>query len=103
MKPSPEFALQPKEFWAHVRLIGQLVGYTERPVGRASAADAGRRSGAIKVPSRNEICSALDRVGLQSDHLFDPAGRPTDLGRRLTRYFEYRAHALTSRVEPKLL
>ena len=80
MKPNPEFLKQDKAFWAFVRTISQEVGYTE-------AKDK------IKVPTLVEIAGALTALRLDPTAVIQ-SGIPTDLGRKLVGYFEYRAAAI---------
>ena len=77
-------------FWANVRSISQQVGYTVR----------GR--GIVKIPSLDEMCRAMSRIGLSSTHLMDDGG-PTALAGRLCDYFETRALLLNDFVEPRLM
>jgi len=91
MRPDPRFLNQPRSFWAHVRTIGQAVGYTVR----------GERQ--IKVPSFTDIAAAFSGLGLQHHHLIDGTGTPTALGQTLRDYFEYRAECLNQYVEPRLM
>lgn len=95
MKPDNRFLGRPKHFWANVRLISQEAGYTER----------GRRGkkGRIKVPTLAEMVTALRKFGLGAIHLIDERGKPTELGQMLSAYFEYRAEALNTVVEPQLM
>jgi hypothetical protein len=91
MIPDPRFLNQPRSFWAHVRTIGQAVGYAVR----------GEQQ--IKVPSFDEIAAAFSSLGLKHDHLVDQTGAPTALGQTLRGYFEYRAERLNQYVEPRLM
>lgn len=91
MKPDPRFADLPREFWANVRLISQEVGYKVR----------GQQQ--VKVPSSSEIRQALEKIGLQTDHLLDASGTPTRLGDALLSYFAHRAKTLHDYAEPLLM
>ena len=77
-------------FWANVRSISQEVGYTVR----------GR--GIVKIPSLDEMCRAMSRIGLTCTHLMHD-GEPTALATRLCDYFEVRARLLNEFVEPRLM
>lgn len=81
----------PQVFWANVRTISQAVGYTDR------------RTKAIRVPTPAEIMGAYSRLGLDSSHLFDRRGYPTEMGAHLLDYFAYRAEALGQVAEPNLM
>lgn len=90
MTPNPIFLDQPKRFWAYVRSISQAVGYTIR----------GR--GQIKVPTVEEMATALNSLGLDGARLLGARG-PTSLAQGLHKYFKYRAHVLNTFVEPRLM
>lgn len=47
--------------------------------------------------------TALQDLGLKSTHIVDLQERPTDLGRSLAAYFEFRAQVLNNFVEPRLM
>jgi hypothetical protein len=94
MQPNKSFAGLPKEFWANIRTIGQEVGYTVKSAGQA---------GQIKVPTLAEIKDALEAIHLTSKHLVGEDAKPTDLGKRVIAYFEYRAGLLNREVEPLLM
>ncbi len=91
MKPDPRFVGRPKHFWANIRSISQEIGYTVR----------GR--GLIRVPSLAEMQSAMRKLGLGTSHLAGPDGAPSDLANSLCDYFQYRANALNTFVEPRLM
>lgn len=84
------FARQPKDFWAHVRSISEVAGYTVRG------------QGTIKVPTEQEIASALKKLGLRSDHVLSN-GIKTAFGELLHGYYEYRANVLNTFVQPRLM
>lgn len=90
MRPDSRFARQPKPFWAHVRLLSQEIGYTDR------------RTSSIRVYSEREIKTALVALGLTHDHLFEKGG-PSYLGLHLLSYFEYRANLLNTFVQSHLM
>lgn len=90
MKPDQRFRKQPKHFWANVRTISQEVGYTVR----------GQKI--IKVPTQNELQFALNKLGLSSKHIIEK-GSLTEFGKNVFDYFHYRAEALNSFVEPRLM
>jgi len=100
MQPNRDFVGLPKAFWANIRTISQEVGYTVKPKRQRGVTAP---AGPIRVPTLEEIRAALEAIHLTAAHLVGPAGRPTDLGRRVTRYYEYRADALNRMVEPLLM
>lgn len=91
MKPNARFQNQPKHFWANVRSISQHLGYTAR------------KTGQVKVPTLEEMRQVMRELGLKSAHIADDDGQPTELGRALSDYFEYRADALNNYVKPRLM
>src|SRR3990167_5111117 len=91
MKPDQRFIKQPKSFWANVRTISQYVGYTVR------------NRGQIKIPTLQEIQKAYRDLGLNTAHIIEENGRPTQTGRTLIAYFKYRANILNTFVEPRLM
>ncbi len=91
MKPNDTFLKLPKTFWAGVRLISQEIGYTERGTGR------------IKVPSREQIKTKLERCEIDFDKLQNQRFASKDFGTLLADYFVYRADILYSFVEPHLM
>ncbi len=91
MKPDSRFVNLGKDFWAHVRAISQIVGYTER----------GR--GSIKVPTMEEIGESLTRRGMSKARVISQSGQPSEFGRLVSAYFKYRAEVLNKRVEPRLM
>jgi hypothetical protein len=91
MKPNDTFLKLPKTFWASVRLISQEVGYTERGTGR------------IKVPSREQMKTKLERSRVDFDKLQNQRFDSKDFGTLLADYFAYRADTLYSFVEPHLM
>ena len=91
MKPDPRFVNQPKEFWAHVRLIGQEVGYTDR------------RTGTIKIPTLQEIEACFKTLRLRMDGISSSEGGLTEVGISLFNYFRFRSDLLLNAIEPFLM
>lgn len=90
MQPDNRFVGLPLSFWADVRLIGEAVGYTVR------------NKGTIRVPTPREIVTAYAARELSTEHLF-AANRPTNMGRTVLSYLDYRAKVLNEYVEPRLM
>jgi len=86
MKADLRFTNQPLSFWAHVRIISQQVGYTERikrrdrVAERAKAKGTGRATGPVRVPTLSEMKEALEGIGLSSGHIVDGEDRPVASG-----------------------
>jgi hypothetical protein len=91
VKADARFLALPKSFWACVRTIGQHVGYTA----------PGKKE--ILVPTIYEMHDAMVENGLEPSYLVKADGTPTDLGAALLSYMEYRANALNTYVEPRLM
>lgn len=91
MKPDQKFLNLPKDFWAHIRLISQEVGYTVRDQKQ------------IKKPTIKEIQEAFAKLSLDSKHLFDLKGNTTEYGCLVSDYFAYRARVLEKYVESLLM
>ena len=91
MRADTRFVSQPRAFWANVRTISQEVGYTVR----------GAR--VIRVPTLQDVIHVFGRLGLNTNHIQNPDGIPTDFGRLLLEYFLYRADVLNTYVEPRLM
>jgi hypothetical protein len=90
MQPNPIFSNLDKKFWANVRTISEALGYTNRQTKQ------------IKIYETSEIMQALLNVGLGTAHLAKD-DMPTELGKLLHAYFEYRANVLNTYVGPRLM
>ena len=90
LRADSRFERQPKSFWADVRTIGELVGYSTR------------NQGTVRVPTTDEVKRSYGEAGLQVRHLFHH-GSTTEAGDRLFEYLEHRAQVLNQYVEPRLM
>ncbi len=92
MKPEQRFLGQSKAFWANVRTISEMVGYTAKGTGQ------------VKVPTKEEVIEALSGSGLSATHVINSGdGELTPLGVTLLDYFAHRAKVLNEYVEPRLM
>ena len=91
MIANPEFKRQPKYFWAYVRTLSQYLGYTVRS------------KGIVKVPTLSEMRACLRSLGLDPNRVVDTFGEPTQLGKGLNRYFQYRSKVLNDSVQHQLM
>lgn len=91
MKPDRRFMNLDKEFWANIRLISEMVGYTSR------------KSGQVRAPSLDSTRKAFVSRKLNYHHLQSDDGQLSDLGRLVVEYFEYRAKVLNDQVENRLM
>jgi hypothetical protein len=89
MKPNPKFRNQTKEFWANVRLISEVVGYTVR----------GKDE--IKIPSMKDIVDGYSARALNTEKILKN-NKKTKMGSDLLAYFEYRATILNGTVQGNL-
>lgn len=89
MIPNPQFNKLPKSFWAAVRSISQHCGYTQ--------------TGAIKIPTVEEMRAAYVTLGMNPGALDLPLTREASVGEILSRYFAERARMLTDEAEPALM
>lgn len=90
MKANERFNRQELNFWADVRLISQLTGYTDR------------KTKAIKVPTIDEIVQEYERLGLSTFEIQD-SGELTPYGSLLIDYFQYRSDILNKTVKNLLM
>ena len=88
MKPNEKFLKKPKSFWANVRSISQVVGYS--------------KDRKIIAPKAWQMVAAFSKLKLDGD-LLTSGGSMTELAQDLEEYFEERAHVLSNAVEPKLM
>jgi len=91
VKPEEQFLKQPKHFWAYVRTLSQLLGYTHRNTGQ------------IKIPTISEVTRGLDSIGLRTATIVSEDNQPTALAQILLAYFEYRANVLNNFVRQHLM
>lgn len=91
MKANKLFLSQPKAFWANVRTISQGVGYTQRMQGQ------------IKIPTVAEIKKVYASLDLKTEHILDSSDKPTQAGKLLFDYFQYRADILNKEIKPLLM
>ena len=91
MKPKPEFARLPRDFWAHVRFISETTGYSDRT------------TPGLRRYTLDDMSQALWGSGLSVGYVRDRNGRPTSEGRLLVRYLNFRADTLEKVVEPNLM
>lgn len=96
MKPNPVFRNQPKAFWAYVRTISQEVGYTRK----AAVSEA---SSQVRRPSLEDMAQALQKLKLVATKVLNEDGTPTELGKTLLNYFQYRADVLNVEIQSQLM
>jgi len=91
VQPDRRFLHKSSSFWACVRTVSQEVGYTVR------------LKKIVKVPTLEQMASAFDSLGLDSQRIRNHKDEPTKLASELLDYFKYRANALNKVVEPLLM
>jgi len=89
MQPNMKFQKLPRNFWAQVKLVSMTLGYS--------------KGEEIKKYTIDEIVDGLKFNDLETDHLITESGKITKDGKLLIDYFEFRANALKSVVEPNLM
>ncbi len=98
MTPDPRFLGRPPEFWAYVRSVSEVVGYSRK-----------KRTKPLPIPAQvkkitlPEILKALARIGMSSDAVATAGGHATTLGRELVDYFAFRADAINGHVHDSLM
>lgn len=85
MRANKQFLGCPPEFWDHVRVLSERIGYSVDSM--------------IRAPDEAEIRQALARLNLSDKHLLEGSPSLIDL---LIAYFAHRASLLND-VEPKLM
>jgi hypothetical protein len=94
MKASERYGSQPREFWAHVRLVSEHLGYS-------LSARKGQKKGLRRFGIK-DIARALSERGLTTGHVL-AGSTPTRFGQLLEGYLNYRADLLEKEVEPALM
>jgi hypothetical protein len=110
MKADPRFLGQNAVFWAHVRTLSQKLGYTKKA--KRAGAKSPKRVGArrakrppaeVNVPTLDEMCEALADLNLETSHIRNSAGEPSEFGSKLLDYFQYRAGVINGPVQQHLM
>ncbi|MEL6406860.1 MAG: hypothetical protein AAFR81_20985 [Chloroflexota bacterium] len=90
MQANEDFKKLGKRFWANVRTISEAIGYTDR------------KTKNVRVYSFEDMIDAITKVDLAYTHIWKN-DKPTELGKNLRRYFEFRAQVINNYVEPRLM
>lgn len=90
MQANPRFLNQPRKFWAHVKLLSQLIGYTDRS------------TRTIRQYSPQEIYFAYNNAGLSTSWMGTNT-QPSQELIDLVHYSQYRADVLTNQVQHNLM
>lgn len=91
MKADPRFVSLNNEFWANIRSITQIVGYSEKGKKR------------VFTPTIETIIEALKNERLSTSHLVTDDGKLTALGEIVIQYFNFRAERINNFVETSLM
>ena len=91
MRPNERFLHLDKDFWANIRCITQIVGYTNR----------GSKN--VKVPTLEEMINALQKMNLSATHIVNYDNNFTAFGKLIHDYYQYRAEILNTFVESHLM
>lgn len=95
MKAVPRFARKGRAFWAHVRLVSERIGYSERV-----------KRGAEKRMRRytvEDVVKCLQNAELKSEYIVDARGRSSMKGKAVLDYLNARAKLLENEVYPNLM
>lgn len=95
MLPHSRFGNQDREFWAHVKLISEHLGYADRR-------RRGTKQSRLRRFTVQEIADALSERNLATDHVIRK-GHNQPYGNLLNSYLNYRAGQLENVVEPNLM
>lgn len=95
MRAEERFLKQDKSFWANVRTISELIGYTQK--GKKGSA------GQVKVPTFEEVSMAFRKVGLNPVHIVGEEGHLNSFGGLLFDYFQHRADVLNMYAAQRLM
>jgi hypothetical protein len=100
MRALRRFARLDESFWAHVRLVSERLKYSKRSKKPKGAPEPkGMRRYTI-----DEITAVLESSRLDASRLRNPAsGTPTELGKVLCDYLNFRAETIERKVEPNLM
>ena len=90
MRAVEQFQGQTSEFWAHVRLLSQLLGYSGE-------------GGQVKAHRIAEMVGGLEKLGLDYAQVAESDGGTTVLGIELEAYFRFRAQVLNDTVRGCLM
>jgi hypothetical protein len=91
MKPIPKFEHLPRPFWAHVKLLSESLGYSDR------------RSRSLRRYTPEEIAECIKERNIDLDLLKEPISGSEALGTLLHDYLNGRSSLLEEKVEPFLM
>lgn len=91
MVPNNKYRKLPKHFWAHIKLLSEALGYSER------------NSGKLKIYNEREIVEGMKKLGLDEKHLQDKLVNGQQYLSTLVEYLNYRSEILQRYVEPSLM
>jgi len=84
--PNPLFTNKSPEFWAAVKLVGQLIGYSDK------------NTNSVKIPDIDSISKKFTDKNLDPTYLIGTA-----LGDQVIQYLKYRADILNTTVKQSLM
>jgi hypothetical protein len=90
MQANPIYLSKDRKFWAQVKLVSQLAGYTDR------------KTKTIKKFTFSEIQTALQNDGISTEWM-GTLQNPSQEAKDLISYSEYRSDALTNEVQHNLM
>ncbi len=88
MRPITDFLNKPKSFWASVRSLSQIIGYSKEDN--------------LIIPTLQDMATAYNRLGLDASKIMH-CGIATPFAVELQEYFRIRAKDLTEIAKPNLM
>ncbi len=95
MGPDARFLRKPRKFWAYVKLISEVAGYSSRTTKKGGL-------GTLKTYGAGDIALSLGHRGLPAEELLRKDGIPTEFGREVLDYLNMRREVLLKFAEPNL-
>ena len=93
MVPERQFRGLSNEFWAYVKLISEQLGYAER----------GDQSGGLRRYTPEQIGTLLYKMELETSEVMSTPTSPTQFGREVCDYLNYRAQSLEEHAKSNLM
>ena len=92
MKPNPDFYALDRSFWAHVKLVSERLGYSNR------------KTKTLRRYTPRQVADCLAELGSASEQILSAGSSdPTEFGRLLVSYLNFRAETLETQVLPNLM
>ena len=96
MKPNKLFKNQSLEFWANIKLLNQLLGYTVKT-------SKNNPNGGFVIPTVQQIKLVFERETLNYSKIINQDDSFTEFGQLIIDYMIFRGDLLTNTIQPKLM